>query len=251
MLVAGGLFVRSLEKARDAFSPGFDADRMLSMRLDPGTLGYKAARIEAVYRDVLRSVKETPRIESASLVSSPPFADYGSAGTTIRLDDRPSNPQGSDVEVEPCRTGPGYFQTMGIPIAAGRDFDERDAAKSTQVAILSEAAARWLFGSTQNAVGKRIRANEDGKPFRLEVVGVVLDKSRGGPGEDARVLYVPLLQREPLKAMTLVVRASSRADLRSLRDAVRRTLQKVDPALPTSETRIGEDHADPRSARCG
>ena len=51
---------------------------------------------------------------------------------------------------------------MGIPIAAGRDFDERDAAESTQVAILSEAVARRLFGSAQNAVGKRIRANEDG-----------------------------------------------------------------------------------------
>ena len=54
VLVAGGLFVRSLANARDAFNPGFDADRMLSMRLDPGTLGYKAPRIEAVYRDVLR-----------------------------------------------------------------------------------------------------------------------------------------------------------------------------------------------------
>ena len=74
---------------------------------------------------------------------------------------------------------------MGIPIAAGRDFDERDAARSTQVAILSEAEARRLFGSAQNAVGKRIRANEDGTPTRLEVVGVVNDKSRGGgPGED-------------------------------------------------------------------
>ena len=79
VLVAGGLFVRSLENARDAFSPGFDADRMLSMRLDPGTLGYKAPRIEAVYRDVLRLLKEVPRIESASLVSSPPFGSYGSA----------------------------------------------------------------------------------------------------------------------------------------------------------------------------
>ena len=55
VLVAGGLFVRSLENARDAFSPGFDADRMLSMRLDPGMLGYKPPRIEAVYRDVLSS----------------------------------------------------------------------------------------------------------------------------------------------------------------------------------------------------
>lgn len=135
---------------------------------------------------------------------------------------------------------------MGIPIAAGRDFDERDTAKSTQVAILSEAVARRLFGSAQNAVGKRVHANEDGTPTRLEVVGVVNDKSGGGPGEESRVLYVPSLQREPGKAMTLVVRASSSSELDSLREAVRGTLQKVDPVLPISEVRTGEDHADPQ-----
>jgi putative ABC transport system permease protein len=143
--------------------------------------------------------------------------------------------------------GPRYFQTMGIPIAAGRDFDERDTAKSTHVAILSEAEARRLFGFARNAIGKRIRANEDGTPTRLEVVGVVNDKSHGaGPGEENRVLYVPTLQREPGKAMTIVVRASSSSDLASLREAVRGTLQKVDPVLPISEVRTGEDHADPQ-----
>ena len=247
VLVAGGLFVRSLENARDAFSPGFDADRMLSMRLDPGTLGYKAPRIEAVYRDVLRLLKEVPRIESASLVSSPPFGSYGSAEAQVVPDGAPAGTTGQEAGAALYQTGPRYFQTMGIPIAAGRDFDERDAAKSSQVAILTEAVARRLFGSAQAAVGKRVNANEDGTKTRLEVVGVVSDKSRGGgPGEDVRILYVPSLQRDPGKKMTLVVRASSPSDLRVLGDAVRRTLQKIDPVLPISEVRTGEDHADPQ-----
>ena len=245
VLVAGGLFVRSLANARDAFNPGFDADRMLSMRLDPGTLGYKAPRIEAVYRDVLRLLKEVPRIESASLVSSPPFGSYGSAEAQVVPDGTATGTAGQESGAALYRTGPRYFQTMGIPLAAGRDFDERDEAKSTQVAILSEAVARRLFGSAQGAVGKRVRANEDGPKTRLEVVGVVSDQSRGGgPGEDERILYVPSLQREPGKGMTLVVRAASPSDLRSLDEAVRRTLQKVDPVFPISEVRMGEDHAD-------
>jgi predicted permease len=246
VLVAGGLFVRSLENARAAFSPGFDADRMVSMRLDPGVLGYKAPRIEAVYRDVLRLLKEVPRIESASLVGAPPFGSYGSAEAEVVPDGAPTDTAGQKAGAALNRAGPRYFQTMGIPIAAGRDFDERDTAKATQVAILSEAVARRLFGSAQNAVGKRIRANEDGTRTRLEVVGVVSDKSRGGgPGEE-KVLYVPAMQRDPGKEMTLVVRASSPSDLVSLRAAVRGTLQKVDPVLPISEARVGEDHADPQ-----
>ena len=214
VLVAGGLFVRSLENARDAFNPGFDADRMLSMRLDPGVLGYKGPRIEAVYRDVLRLLKEVPRIESASLVSSPPFGSYGSAGASVVPEGTPTGTAGQEDGASVNQAGPRYFQTMGIPLAAGRDFDERDTARSTQVAILSDAEARRLFGSAQNAVGKRIRANEDGTRTRLEVVGVANDSRGAGPGEDIRVLYVPSLQREPGKEMTLVVKASSSLDLR-------------------------------------
>jgi cell division protein FtsX len=74
-------------------------------------------------------------------------------------------------------------------------------------------------------------------------VGVANDKSRG---TDVRVLYVPSLQREPGPATTLVVRASSPIDLGPLREAVRRTLRTVDPVLPISEVRTGEDHADPQ-----
>ena len=192
-------------------------------------------------------MKEVPRIESASLVSSPPFGSYGSAEAQVVPDGTATGTAGQESGAALYRTGPRYFQTMGIPLAAGRDFDERDEAKSTQVAILSEAVARRLFGSAQAAVGKRVRANEDGPKTRLEVVGVVSDQSRGGgPGEDERILYVPSLQREPGKGMTLVVRAASPSDLRSLDEAVRRTLQKVDPVLPISEVRMGEDHADPQ-----
>jgi predicted permease len=247
VLVAGGLFVRSLQNARDAFNPGFDADRMVSMRLEPGTLGYKAPRIEAVYRDVLRRLKEVPRIESASLVGAPPFGSYGSAMAQVVPDGAaagtPSDKTGAGLN----HIGPRYFQTMGIPMAAGREFDDRDAMGSTLVAILSEAEARRVFGSARNAVGKRIHANEDGRPMRLQVVGVVNDKRLGrGLGEAMRVLYVPSLQREPYKETTLVVRASSPGDLGLLAEAVRRTLQKNDPVLPISEIRTGEDHADPQ-----
>jgi hypothetical protein len=114
------------------------------------------------------------------------------------------------------------------------------------VAILSEDEARRVFGSVQAAVGKRIRANEDGTHTRLEVVGVVADQGRGGPAEENRVLWVPALQREPNRAMTLVVRALSANDLKSLGGAVREALKKADPVLPVREVRAGEDHADPQ-----
>jgi predicted lysophospholipase L1 biosynthesis ABC-type transport system permease subunit len=151
-----------------------------------------------------------------------------------------------ESEAELCNAGPRYFQTMGIARVAGRDFADRDTNQSTLVAIVSEAEARRLFGSAQMAVGKRIQAEEDGtKALRLEVVGVVKDESRGGL-DGATVLYVPSTQRPASRAMTLVVRASSPADLVSLKEAVRRAVQQVDPVLPIADLRTGEDHADRR-----
>jgi predicted permease len=245
VLVLGGLFVRSLDHARQAFSPGFDADRLLSLRLDPGLLAYEAPRAEALYREVLRKLSDVPRVESASLVGSPPFGEFGSASAIVVPDGRSRGEAGGEHGTELHNAGPRYFQTMGIPRVAGRDFEERDTHRSTLVAILSEAEARRLFGSARNAIGRRIQSEEDGaKALRLEVVGVVRNNSRGGLEDDARVLYVPSTQRPAAHAMTLVVRTSSPVDLVSLKDVVRRVVQQVDPVLPVSELRTGEDHAD-------
>jgi predicted permease len=245
VLVLGGLFVRSLDNARQAFRPGFDADRLLSLRLDPGRLAYNAPRAEALYRDVLRRLSEVPRLESASLVGSPPFGGFGSASAIVVPDGSSRGQTGGANETELHAAGPRYFRTMGIPLVAGRDFEERDTNRSTLVAILSEAEARRLFGSARSAIGKRIQSEEDGaKALRLDVVGVVNDTSRGGLDDEVRVLYVPSTQRPAVRAMTLVVRASSAADLVSLKDVVRRVVQQVDPVLPVSELRTGEDHAD-------
>ncbi len=247
VLVAGGLFVRSLANARAAFSPGFDASRLLSMRLDPGLLGYKEQRVGILYQDLLRQLQDVPRVESLSLVNKPPFGSFGSASASAWPDGSPAGQADRNTEVEITVAGPRYFQTMGIPLIAGRDIDERDRAGSEPVVILSEPEARRLFGSAQAALGRRVQASEDGgTPERLTVVGVTADERRDGPGLEARVLYVSSRQRTAGRAMTLVVRASSPNDLDTLRDALQRAVRKVDAALPITEVRSGEDHADPK-----
>jgi predicted permease len=243
VLIAGGLFVRSLENAREAFSPGFDASRLVSMRLDPGLLGYKEQRVGALYQELLRQLKEVPRLESLSLVSKPPFGSFGSASAQAWPDGGQADP---NTEVEITVAGPRYFQTMGIQLLAGRDIDERDRARSEPVVILSEPEARRMFGGAQAAIGRRVQASEDGgKPERLTVVGVTANDRRDGQTWETRVLYVSALQRTP-SAVTLVARSRSPNDLASVREAVQGAVKRVDPALPISQVKAGEDHADPK-----
>ena len=242
VLVAGGLFVRSLANAREAFSPAFATERLVSMRLDPGLLGYKAPRIEAIYRDVLRQVKDVPRIESLSLVGSPPFGSYGTLGGPVTAEGSSPDPASARIEVGIHVAGPRFFQTMGFPIVAGREFDERDAPGATPVAILSSAEAVRLFGSDRNAIGRRVIAPEEFNSPPLQVVGV-FDNGHKTPGFDERALYSTFLQRPPGRAMTLVVKVASARELDSIAEAVRKSIQQVDPVMPIAEIRKGEDHA--------
>jgi predicted permease len=244
VLVAGGLFVRSLANAREAFSPGFATDRLLSMRLDPGLLGYKAPRIDAFYRDVLRQLQDVPRIESLSLVSSPPFGSYGALGGVVTAEGSSPDPASKPIEVGIFGAGPRFFRTLGISIAAGRDFDERDEKAATPVAILSTAEARRLFGSDRNAIGKRVNPPEELNSPPLQVVGV-FDTGREGRGLDRHALYTSFLQHASGRAMTLVVKTASAGDLHSIAEAVRKSIQQVDPFMPIAEIRKGEDHAAP------
>ena len=93
-------------------------------------------------------------------------------------------------------TTPGWFETMGIPLLSGRDFNDRDRVGSPPVAVVNEAfGRRYLPG--QQPIGQTLRVDSDNGP-RYEIVGVVADAVYTTPRDGMLPqLYVPLAQREP------------------------------------------------------
>ena len=93
-------------------------------------------------------------------------------------------------------TTPGWFETMGMPLLSGRDFNDRDRVGSPPVAVVNEAfARRYLPG--QQPIGQTLRVDFDTGP-RYEIVGVVADAVYTTPRDGMLPqLYVPLAQREP------------------------------------------------------
>jgi predicted permease len=244
MLVGAGLFIRSLQAARDTLGPGFATERLVSMRFDLGSLQYAEPRIDAFYRDLVNRARSIPGVDGASIINAPPFGEaVGNESAWLSVEGRPEIRE-SGLEVDTVIVGPRYFRTMGIPLAAGREFEDSDHDNDVAVAIINQAEARRLFGDEQQAVGKRVVLTRDSGTQLLQVVGITADP----PGErtSTRILTVPAYQRGAPSAMTLVVQAASAADVRAVADAARTIAQQLDPQVPMFDDRRASDHDDPR-----
>ena len=244
VLIAAGLFIRSLQTARESLGPGFSTNRLVSMRFDVKSLAYGAARVDAFYRDLVTRSRLIPRVEGVSVINAPPFGEAaGNESAWLSVEGSPENRQ-PRREVDTVIVGPRYFRTMGIPLSAGRDFEDSDHNASGAVAIINRAEARRLFGDEQLAVGKRVVLTRDSGTQLLQVVGITSDRS--GDETPPRTLIVPAYQRGPDSAMTLVLQAASASDVRAVADAARALAQQLDPQVPMFDVRLASDHDDPR-----
>jgi len=248
VLVCAGLFVKVLYKARTT-DPGFQPENLLSVRLDPGLVGYDAARARMFFTDLVRQVETLPGVRTASLTTILPFGM--GALEAVPIDDvlregdaPPAHGKGlsmgrdnrEDFFVLINLVGPKYFETMGTSLAIGRGFTERDKAQAPPVVIINQAMARRLYGSEQKALGKRLR---EGESAWMEIVGIARD---GQLLEPRPSLIIPFLQAERSTQMTLLVRVTSASDFKSIAESIRREARKLDPRAPVFQMRLGEDH---------
>ena len=134
----------------------------------------------------------------------------------------------------------GYFQALGVPLRAGRLFDERAAAEGRPELVVSESFARQVWGSTE-VVGKILLA---GKDLELPVVGVVGDvRTEGLATAPGSAVYVPL-EMAPRSTLKIFARTAG-TDPLALADAVRQAIWRVNPDQPVSEmTTLGRVAAE-------
>jgi predicted permease len=247
LLIAAGLFVRSLYTAR-SIDTGFDADKLVSARLNINLLRYTRAQGREFYHQVAERVERVAGVESASMARVP-VLEGGGRVLSIHVEGRGAThdrvmAEGTGV-VTQDRTiinanvvGPRFFRTLGIPLMIGRDFDAQDVDGRPWVVVINETTAKLQFPG-DSPLGNRVSVDGPNGPWR-EVIGVVRDSKYGTLGEDAvPVVYLPLAQNHET-GMTLYVRAS--VPPASLVSSIRREIQQLEPNLPvpdietTSET---------------
>ncbi|MCI0486119.1 MAG: ABC transporter permease, partial [Blastocatellia bacterium] len=238
LLIGGGLFVKSLRQAL-AVDTGFDGGPVAIASVDLGVQGYNPSQAENFYAQTLERVRSLPGVTSASWASFVPVQRRAFMEDFTVEGYQPQPGEESSFFMNFVSTG--YFQTLGIPLLRGRDFNDRDVAGSTRVAIVNEEFARRYF-SGGDAMGRRIRIGTEG-PF-LEVIAVARDSKYRSLDEEALpYIYAPLAQyirAMGLREVKLIARSAG--DPVGLIAPMRRAIGESDSQIAVFGAMTWRDH---------
>jgi predicted permease len=256
LLIPAGLLLRSVRLAETSGYGFTVADRYVA-NVDLNALGKDARRQRLAGEQLLGKVREMPGVRSATMSQLVPLSG-GTMVTTLEIEGETPGQQAADVFTENGASvhaldQPGslylnmvdtrYFETMNIPLVAGRDFTERDDATSPDVIVVNETLARRLAPNGP-PLGRRLieRDPMTGKPKLVEVVGVARDAKYIWPSERPRYFaYRPVRQigQIELGATHLIVHAAG--DPLAISKVVGTAANEVDPDLSVKGvTRLDE-----------
>ncbi len=222
LLAAAGLLFRGTWQSRSA-DPGFGLERILVMNMDLTTIDGSPAERAAVLRHVLDRTSSLPEVMSLALVDRSPF--LGTGAGQFENDDH------KQLRCRFNRVSGGYFETLHIPILAGRTFSEAETAQDGAEVVVSEAAARFYWPN-QNPLGQRIAVGTRsrfgfGHSF-YRVVGVAkVVRNTFLSKVDNYYLYFPKAVSDAGGWVLVRTRHAPEVALPSVRDA----LLEINPAL--------------------
>lgn len=233
LLVGAGLLIRSLVELLKT-NPGFDADQVLTMRVDLARKKYDTPeKSSQFFQELERRVKSLPGVEAVGFVTELPLSG--------QLNDMPFNVEGRPaVAVNQMfgadfrRVNQHYFQALRIPLLRGRNFTEQEVEQSSKVLLVSEQLVTTVFPN-EEPLGKRLLLGGGTDPW--EIVGIVGDiRHRSLETQEYAAMYMPT--RQP-GGTNLVIR--SKGDPLNLVGAVRREVQAIDPDQPIAAVRTMND----------
>ena len=213
-LVAGSvLFLRTIHSLASV-DLGFDPKNLIVFKLDPSINNYDHARSTRLLADVVARLEAEPGVRGATLLENGLIA--GSISNT-RMTAEGSEPK----QILLNRVGPGFFDTIGLPIVAGRGLGIQDRAGAPRVGVLNETAVRQFFGG-QAAIGRQIRMGGFFTNDPIAIVGVARDsKYHTLKGAARPTIFLPYLQATDVRSMVVAVRTDGTRDLpRRIRAAV-------------------------------
>ena len=246
LLIGSGLMIRTFQTLRHV-QPGFgNPAKLQTLRVYvPEAQVKEPERVIAMFQEIQRKLSALPGVGSAAFANSVP-TDSNNTTDLLYAEDRTYR----EGQLPPLRrfkfVAPGFFETMGIPLVAGRDYTWADIKERRPVIMISENLARELWHDPRGALGKRIR--EGMKDDWREIIGVTGDVRVDGPDRKApMIVYWPVLMSnfwgDPTfaqRGVVFVVR-SDRAGSESFLKEAREAVWSVNREVPLARIRTMED----------
>ena len=258
LVVASGLMIRSFQALRSV-DPGFRTDGALTFRITiPSAVTSDREATVTMWRQVQESLRDIPGVTAVGSARGLPLAGWQS-NDPIFVEGR----EYTEGEIPPVRrfnwVTPGYFETMGIPLLAGRDLVWNDLEEARGVAVVSENLAREYWGDPEMALGRRIATvSIGGGPMVWnEIVGVVGATREDGFDEElTSAVYWPVAHPDLYgeegidyqRTMALIVFAEPGV-MGALLDQARRALAAVSSSVPIAQPRTMQELVDASLAR--
>ena len=234
LLTGTGVMVRSMI-ALTSVDPGFQTDEILTVRTPVGPSGTPLPfGGEPGWAAALEEIRNYPGVRNAAVATWAPLGDVSPSALTVRIDDA-VDPSDENHLSASNNVSPAYFEMLGIPLIAGRYFDESDREESADVVILNESMARAHFGAGE-AIGRRIAFTPDFlhvfTPTTYEVVGVVADsREYGMQTEGIHTFYRPAVKT----SWGPTVLVSHQGDGAALAEHVRDVIHRMQPDRAVEE----------------
>jgi putative ABC transport system permease protein len=235
LLVGAGLLIRSFSRLTSV-DPGFSSEGVVMMRMDMRGDRYSSEEERSqAYHELHARLEALPGVTAVAFASPGPFRGWWSNGTTVDTREGfvDTNTQQEEISAD-------YFETMRIPLLAGRTFTPAEMEDQAPVVIVNQSLAETFWPEAE-ALGQRVRLGGHGadndNPW-LTVVGVASDVRRRLDGEPYATLFHPLSYRDA----AAVIKTS--LDPTMAITGAREALKAVDPEVPIISLSTLEDEID-------
>jgi predicted permease len=232
LLVCAALFLVNLRSAT-SLDKGFVGGNILLTDIDPELQGYSRARAREFYRNVLERLRSDPQVTSVSMISGLPL-DISSRDRSVTVPGYVPTPS-EGMSILYAMTIPGYFETMGIKLVAGREFTAQDDSGAALGVIINQRFAD-RFWPGQSALGRVIRSGD----ADFTVIGVVQTGKYLRLGEDPTAHMWFALDQQWRSGVSLIIR--TKGDPTAFTPTLRRQTAALDQNLPLSNIRTMDQH---------
>jgi predicted permease len=234
VLVGAGLLVRTLTNLRKV-NPGFDTHNLLLFGINPTLAGYKVERSQTLYLELQARLASVPGVISASY-SSDTLLSNGLWTSGVHIEGQSKD---STVQTDMLAVGAEFFETMRLPLIAGRTFSKSDFQSGRAVAVVNRTFAQRFLGG-KNPLGVHLGGTTpSGKDVEREIVGIVCDAKYDDLRKSVEpTAYVPLQEG----AAHFAIRASIQAE--ALIPTVRQVVASFDDNLPLFDVRTQTETID-------